>query len=51
MNQPAPPVAPPVAPKVDLAARSRRNRILALILAVVAVIFYVGIGMRWSGGH
>jgi preprotein translocase subunit SecF len=34
-------------PSTDRAAQSRRNRLLALVLAVIAVIFYVGIGLRW----
>ncbi len=34
--------------KVDAATRSRRNRMVALILAVIAVALYVGIGMRWN---
>ncbi len=32
----------------DPAARTRRNRTVALVLAVVALLFYVGIGLRWG---
>jgi hypothetical protein len=32
-------------------AMRRRNRILALALATVAVLFYVGIALRWGGGR
>ena len=40
--------ASPPSPENDLAARVRRNRKLALALAIVAVLFYVGISVRWS---
>lgn len=43
MNQPQPPEARPI----DAAARSRRNRLVALVLAVIAVACYLGIGLRW----
>ena len=41
-------VPPPPSPMNDPAARKRRNRLLALVLGVVAVLFYVGISVRWS---
>jgi hypothetical protein len=40
MNQPNAPI--------DRATRARRNRLVALALAVVAVILYIGIGLRWN---
>lgn len=48
MKPPNPPLDPQAAPRFDRAARTRRNRLVALALAVVAVLLYVGIGMRWS---
>lgn len=40
----------PVPPNADPAGRARRNRRVALLLAVVALLFYVGIALRW-GSH
>ncbi len=38
-------------PRFDPAVRARRNRIVALILAVIALAGYFGIQARWGGGH
>ncbi len=42
MNQPN-----PKDPRFDPAVRTRRNRLVALVLVVIAIAAYVGIGLRW----
>ncbi|HEY1720237.1 MAG TPA: hypothetical protein VGG27_03255 [Magnetospirillaceae bacterium] len=47
MNQPNPTTPNLADPRFDPAVRRRRNRKVAVILAIIAVAFYVGIGLRW----
>jgi hypothetical protein len=38
-------------PRRNPVALGRRNRALALILVALAVLFYVGIQLRWGWGR
>lgn len=41
----------PPDPRYDPASRARRNRIVAIILAIIAVAGYLGIQARWGAGR